>query len=88
MEKDTKKDFIKAVVPIIMGAIAGIISYFVTQDVRQRDPFGIIVLVAFIHLQKFILSKFDIQPESKEWAGFALMTFSSWYISWTFMLNL
>ncbi len=81
------EEFIKTTMPIVLGIIAGILSYFVTSGMHQRDPFGIIILVFFIYVQKFILKRFGITPEPKDWVGYAFFTFSSWYITWTFMLN-
>ncbi len=86
-EYDMKKELLKSIVPIVFGVIAGIISFFITGDVRQRDPFGIIVLVFLIYIQKFVFPKLGIEIESKDWVGFAFLTFASWYISWTMMLN-
>jgi hypothetical protein len=86
-EFDMRKELIKSIVPIIAGIVAGIISFFITGDVRERDPFGIIVLVFSIYIQKFIMPRFGIVPEGKDWLGFGFLTFTSWYIAWTIMLN-
>ncbi len=76
----------KAIVPLLFGIIAGILSYAVTLDVRARDPFGIIILVFLIYAQKFVLPKFS-EIEAKDWAGIAFLTFAAWYITWVFLLN-
>ncbi|RLI67922.1 hypothetical protein DRO91_09660, partial [Candidatus Heimdallarchaeota archaeon] len=62
--------------------------FLVTGSFRQRDAFGIIILVFLIYIQKYIFPKHGIEVESKDWAGYAFLTFSSWYISWTILLNI
>lgn len=84
MDAELKKVF----VPVILGIVAGILSFLVTQDLRQRDPFGIIILVLFIYIQKFIFPKLGIELQTKDWIGLSFMTLSSWYIAWTILLNL
>jgi len=84
MDAELKKVF----VPIILGAVAGILSFLVTQDLRQRDAFGIIILVLLIYVQKFILPKLGVELKTRDWVGLSFMTLSSWYILWTFLLNL
>jgi|Deesub1362A_J573_1020465.scaffolds.fasta_scaffold00325_42 hypothetical protein len=81
-----KQDVVKTVSPLGLGAVAGIISYFINLE-AHRDPLGIIVLVLFIYVHKFILPKFDIEPAGKDWAVISFLSFTTWYISWTFMLN-
>ncbi len=78
----------KTLIPIILGAFAGLISFLVTQDLRQRDAFGIIILVLLIYVQKFIFPKLGIELKAKDWIALSFLTFSSWYILWTFLLNL
>ncbi len=87
-EYDLAKEMKKTLTPIIFGIIAGILSLFATGEFRQRDAFGIIILVFLIYVQKFILPRMGIELEGKDWVGIAFLTFSSWYISWTIMLNL
>jgi len=78
----------KTLIPIILGAVAGLISFLVTQDLRQRDAFGIIILVLLIYVQKFIFPRLGIELKAKDWVGISFLTLSSWYILWTFLLNL
>ncbi len=78
----------KTLVPIILGAVAGLISFLVTQDLRQRDAFGIIILVLLIYVQKFIFPRLGIELRARDWVGISFLTLSSWYILWTFLLNL
>ncbi|MDI9609742.1 MAG: hypothetical protein QFX36_00245 [Archaeoglobales archaeon] len=80
-------ELIKAIIPVFFGIFAGIFSFLITQDLRQRDAFGIIILVLFIYLQKFIFPKFKVELQPKDWAGISFITLSSWYIAWTFLLN-
>ncbi|AAB90693.1 EMC6-like membrane protein [Archaeoglobus fulgidus] len=87
-EYNLAKEMKKTLTPILMGVVAGILSFLATGEFRQRDAFGIIILVFLIYVQKFILPKMGIELEGKDWAGIAFLTFSSWYISWTIMLNL
>ncbi len=79
---------IKTFVPIILGCIAGVISYIITDGIRSRDPLGIIVLVFLIYVNKFLLPKLGVSVEGKDWAGITFMAFASWYITWTFLLNI
>jgi len=78
----------KTFIPIILGAIAGAISYMITGANRSRDPLGIIVLVLFIYVNKFIMPKIGVRLESRDWASITFLTFASWYVLWTFLLNL
>jgi len=78
----------KTLIPIILGAVAGLISFLVTQDLRQRDAFGIIILVLLIYVQKFIFPRLGIGLKARDWVGLSFLTLSSWYILWTFLLNL
>ncbi|MEM0214857.1 MAG: hypothetical protein QXU31_08455 [Archaeoglobaceae archaeon] len=84
MDAELKKVF----VPVLLGILAGIASFMITQDLRQRDAFGIIILVFFIYIQKFLFRKFGIELKARDWIGLSFMTLSSWYIIWTFLLNL
>lgn len=86
-EYDMSKELKKTLIPIIFGVIAGILSYVVTGNMRQRDAFTIVILVFLIYAQKFVLPKVGINLENKDWLGIAFLTFSSWYISWTMLLN-
>lgn len=83
MERNDLKTFL----PLLMGIIAGLISYLLTGDMRSRDPFGILVLVITVYLHKFILPRFDVTIETKDWLGIGFLTLSTWYISWTLLLN-
>ncbi len=87
-EYDMAKEIKKTITPILAGVVAGLLSFIATGEMRQRDAFGIIILVLLIYIQKFILPKIGVELEGKDWAGIAFLTFSSWYITWTFMLNL
>ncbi|MBE8540608.1 hypothetical protein [Geoglobus acetivorans] len=83
-----EKNLLKTFVPLIVGLVAGVLSYFVTGDLRTRDPVGIIVLVFFIYLHKLILPKYGVEIESKDWVGIGFLTLATWYISWTILLNM
>ncbi|WP_456330470.1 EMC6-like membrane protein [Archaeoglobus sp.] len=87
-EYNLAREMKKTLTPIICGIIAGFLSFLATGEFRQRDAFGIIILVFLIYVQKFILPKMGVELEGKDWAGIAFLTFSSWYISWTILLNL
>jgi hypothetical protein len=81
------KDLLKTLIPILLGSVAGILSMLLTQGLRERDPFGIIILVLSIYVHKFIFPKIGIKIEPKDWAGISFLSFASWYISWTLLLN-
>lgn len=87
-EVDFRKDLIKTFLPLVFGIIAGLISFLISGNLRSRDPMGIIVLVLFIYINKFLMPKFGIELQGKDWAGIAFMTFTTWYIVWTILLNL
>jgi len=79
----------KTYLPLLMGIIAGIISFLLTGDFRSRDPFGIIVLIFFIYIHKYILPKFGEEVTSgKDWLAVGFLTLTTWYITWTILLNL
>jgi F0F1-type ATP synthase assembly protein I len=88
IEVDHKKEVIKTFLPLLLGILAGIVSFYITGDMRSRDPAGIIILTVFVYLNKFILPKFEIEPQGKDWAGLGFITFTTWYITWTLLLNL
>lgn len=79
---------LKTYLPLIMGFFAGLVSFYLTGELRSRDPLGIIVLVFAIYLHKFILPRFGAKIETKDWAGLGFLTLATWYISWTLLLNL
>jgi hypothetical protein len=83
-----RESLIKTYVPVVLGCVAGVISYIITDGIRSRDPLGIIVLVLLIYVNKFLLPKLGVSLEGKDWAGITFMAFASWYIVWTFLLNI
>ncbi len=83
-----RESLIKTFVPIVLGCIAGVISYIITDGIRSRDPLGIIVLVFSIYVNKFLLPKLGVSLAGTDWAGITFMAFASWYIVWTFLLNI
>lgn len=87
-EEEYQVGVVKTLLPLGMGLIAGIISFLITQGMGNRDPLGIITLVLFIYAQKPILPNFGIEPKGKDWALLGFLSFTAWYISWTFILNL
>jgi len=86
-EQDPGKEAIKTLMPVFLGTLAGVISFIISLE-GLRDPVGIIILVLFIYANKFILPKFGIIPENKDWVVLSFLSFATWYISWTFLLNL
>ncbi len=83
-----KDEDAKTYIPVALGALAGLISYLITDGNRSRDPLGIIVLVLLIYVNKYLLPKIGVKVESRDWAGITFLTFATWYIVWTFLLNL
>jgi len=81
------KNDLKTYLPLLFGVFAGVLSYIITDQVRSRDPLGIIVLVFFVYIHKFILPKWGVKIESKDWVGISFLTLATWYISWTLLLN-
>ena len=81
------KNDLKTYIPLLLGVIAGILSYIITNGIRSRDPLGIIVLVVFIYIHKLLLPKWGVNIESKDWVGISFLTLTTWYISWTLLLN-
>jgi lipopolysaccharide export LptBFGC system permease protein LptF len=82
-----RKELIKTLFPIVMGIIAGSLSFLITGSVRSRDPFGIIILVFLIYVQKFAFPRFGIELEGKDWLGISFLSLASWYVTWTLLLN-
>ncbi len=82
-----KVGLIKTLVPLVLGVIAGLISFIITDGIRSRDPLGIIVLVFFIYIHKFLLPKIGVSLETKDWVAISFMCFAGWYMMWTFLLN-
>ncbi len=83
-----RESLLKTFVPLVLGSLAGVISYVITDGVRSRDPLGIIVLVFLIYVNKFLLPKLGVKLEGKDWGGITLISFASWYVVWTLLLNL
>jgi hypothetical protein len=86
-KKEDRDDIVRTVSPLILGSIAGAFSYYITIS-GSRDPIGIIILVMFIYIHKFIFLKFKIEPKGKDWIVVSFLSFTMWYIIWTFLLNL
>lgn len=82
------RELLKVLIPIFLGSIAGIVSMVITQGLRERDAFGIIILVLFIYSQKFIFPKLNIKIEPKDWFTISFLSMASWYVCWTLSLNL
>jgi len=82
-----REGLIKTVIPLILGVVAGVLSFLITDGIRSRDPLGIIVLVFLIYVNKFILPKLSVNLEGKDWVAISFMCFAGWYITWTFLLN-
>ncbi len=78
----------KTLLPIVLGFVAGTVSYALTQDFRGRDALGIIVLMFFVYLHKVILPKFGEKIETKDWVAIFFLSLCSWYVSWTLFLNI
>jgi hypothetical protein len=83
-----RAELLKTFVPIVLGIVAGVLSFAISDGVRSRDPLGITILVLLIYVNKFLLPKLGVSLEGKDWAGISFMAFASWYIVWTFLLNL
>jgi len=83
-----EESLIKTFVPLALGTLAGIVSYVITDGIRSRDPLGIIVLVLLIYVNKFLLPKLRVKLEAKDWGGITLISFASWYVIWTLLLNI
>jgi hypothetical protein len=82
-----REGLIKTVIPLILGVIAGFLSFLITDGIRSRDPLGIIVLVFLIYVNKFLLPRLGVNLEGKDWVAIGFMCFAGWYITWTFLLN-
>jgi hypothetical protein len=82
-----RSGLVKTFVPLLFGVVAGVISFFMTGEIRKRDALGIIVLVLLIYVNKFVLPKMGVELENKDWVGIGFMAFAGWYISWTMFLN-
>ncbi|WP_290901302.1 hypothetical protein [Ferroglobus sp.] len=78
----------KTYLPILLGALAGVLSYLVTQDLRTRDAIGIVILMLFVYVHKIILPKFGEKIETKDWVAIFFLSLCSWYVSWTLLLNM
>jgi len=83
------EDMLKALVPFLLGCIAGVVSYAITVGNVKRDPLGIIVLVVFIYLNKFLLPRLGVKNvETKDWLTISAIAFGGWYMVWTFLVNI
>ncbi len=87
VEEEHRKDIVKTLLPIFLGFVAGIISFIALGGFTKRHPIGIIILVFTIYIHKFLMPKFSVELENKDWAAIAFLCFSSWYIAWTLLLN-
>jgi len=84
----------KTVIPGVFGIIGGFISFYLAGEgvngVQPRAGFGLIVLVFFISVQKYIFPLVNIHTEemgAKDWLYIGFMTLVFWFVSWTFLLN-
>ena len=88
VSEEHRKDIVKTLFPIFFGFVAGIISFIVLGNSEKRHPLGIIILVLVIYIHKFLMPKFGVEMENKDWAAVGFLCFSSWYIAWTLLLNI
>ncbi len=83
------EDAVKTYVPFVLGCIAGVVSYLLTLGSVKRDPLGIIVLVIFIYINKFLLPKLGVgKLETKDWLTITGVAVGGWYMVWTFLMNI
>ena len=82
------EEMLKAFVPFLLGCVAGVVSYIVTLGSLKRDPIGIIILVIFIYVNKFLLPKLGVKElGGKDWLTIAGLAVGGWYVVWTFLMN-
>ncbi len=83
------EEMVKAYIPFLLGCVSGFISYIITIGNLKRDPIGIIVLVVFIYLNKFLLPKLGVKKlKTMDWLTITGLAVGGWYMVWTFLLNL
>jgi hypothetical protein len=76
--------------PSLLGALAGIISYLLFYNNEPVRLYSLIVLVLAIYVQKFIFPPLGIDSKRfgfKDWFFLSFMTFCFWFVAWTLLLN-
>jgi hypothetical protein len=84
--KEETYNAVKTFLPFVSGAFAGLLSWIAANP--SRDPVGIVILVLFIYMHKFVFLRLGMEVKGKDWILIAFLTFTMWYIVWTFLLNL
>ncbi|MCL7413923.1 MAG: hypothetical protein M8353_09960 [ANME-2 cluster archaeon] len=87
-----KLGIIKTVVPAMIGALAGFISYFTMGDGTEYPWFSIIVFVVIFsyYAQRIIypIQGLDMKEfGKKDWFYVEFMTVIFWLVVWTLLLN-
>ncbi len=85
----------RTLVAVGAGCIAGIICFLTDQataaaGVGKSFLFPILVMLAFIILQKHLFMLIRIDPtklEKKDWFYQGFITFAFWYVTWTILLS-
>lgn len=79
----------------ILGIVGGVIAFYVAgptlASLKQKEPFGLLLLLFFVWIQKSLLPMIGVDTSDfggKDWAFIGLMTISFGFISWSLLLNL
>ncbi len=78
----------KTFIPIIFGAIGGVLSSIFAGD--SADVVALLMLSLMIGAQIPIYGLVDIEVKEfnqKDWLYISAMTFLSWFVSWGVLLN-
>ncbi|VUT28133.1 MAG: hypothetical protein SYNGOMJ08_00695 [Candidatus Syntrophoarchaeum sp. GoM_oil] len=86
--KEYIEGIVKTAVPLVFGALGGIISYLLDPSNPTND-FGWLVLVAAVLAQALIYPQFSIDVKEfkfKDWFYASFMTFIAWFVTWGLVL--
>lgn len=77
----------KTLIPVALGLLAGAIAYSVAPDPVSGD--GLLIAFLMVITQKFLFPIVHTKLEGpKDYLYVSFMTFFSWFIAFTLLLNL
>ncbi len=82
-----KEGLIKTLTPLLFGALAGVISFFVLNDPKSSD--GLLIAILMVLVQKFVYPFLHTSLEGvKDWIYISFITVFCWFISFSLLLNI
>ncbi len=82
-----KEGLIKTLTPLLFGALAGVISFYVIKNPISED--GLLIAILMVMVQKFVYPFLHTSLEgAKDWIYISFITLFCWFISFSLLLNI